>query len=101
MSFVYFEKNEIKPVWITVYERDGATVTVATADFEVFDTAGASKQASASATITDNGTATPDISGVVDTSVAAFTAGSTYKVQFTVVIGTNTYIRNRYIRLNA
>jgi len=81
-------KNGKENIWITVNERDGGTVTVTSATFQVFDSSDTSVQASASATIADNSTASPDIYGLVDTSVAGFVACNTYYVLFLVTIGT-------------
>jgi hypothetical protein len=56
--------------------------------FEVFDADDSSVQASDDATIVDNGTATPDFYGLVDTTAAAFVVGSSYYARFTITIGT-------------
>jgi len=82
-------KNAKEDVYITVRNRHtpGQTVTVVSATFSVNDADGTEVQASASATITDNSTLTPDVSGLVDTSVAAFVATSWYEVIFVVTIG--------------
>jgi len=90
MATQQIRKNGKEDVYITVTNRHDptATVTVASATFEVFDADGTSVQAVASATITDNSTVSPDISGLVDTSVVAFTANSWYEVVILVTIGT-------------
>ena len=64
-----------------------STVTVASATFSVNDVDGTEVQASASATITDNSTVSPDINGLVDTSASGFVAASWYEVIFVVTIG--------------
>jgi len=87
------KKNAKEDVWITVRNRHtpGQTVTVASASFSVNDSDGTSVQGSASATITDNSTLTPDVSGLVDTSAAAFVAASWYEVIFVVTIGSEEF----------
>ena len=88
----HIRKNAKENVWIEGYDDHTAgTVTVASATFQVFDADDASVQASASATIADNTTTTPDVYGLVDTSVAAFVNGSAYKVEFVVTIGSEVY----------
>ena len=87
-----FDKNEKKDVWIEVQERDGGTVTVASATFEVFDADGDSVQASASASIANNSSTAVKIYGLVDTTASGFASGSAYEVKFTYVIGNETYI---------
>lgn len=83
------KKNEVDGIHIESWDdHTGASITIASATFEVFDLDGTTVQASASATITDNSSATPDISGEVDTTVAGFVVGSDYYVQFVVTIGT-------------
>lgn len=94
-----FDKDEIKPSWMQVTERDGGTVTIATANFEVFDSSGTSVQASGTATPHDNGTTLVKLSGLVDTTVAAFVAGSSYEVKFTYTIGSETYIDIDHIKV--
>lgn len=82
------KKNEVDAVFIEGWDdHTGADITIASATFEVFDSDGVSVQTSANATITDNGTATPDVSGLVDTTAAAFTVDSEYNVQFVITIG--------------
>jgi len=89
MAEQQIKKNGVEDVWITGTNRHspGTSVTVASASFEVFDVDGTTVQASASATITDNSTVSPDINGLVDTTVVAFVVGSWYEVEFTVTIG--------------
>lgn len=81
-------KNSKEKVWIEAWDDHGGdTVTIDSATFEVFDSDDSSVQTSAPATLTDNGTTTPDICGLVDTSVAAFVANGAYKVEYVVTIG--------------
>lgn len=83
------KKNEVDGVHIELWDdHTGDSVTVDSATFEVFDSDDTTVQASANATITDNSTATPDISGEVDTTVAGFVVDDEYLVQFVVTIGT-------------
>jgi hypothetical protein len=85
-------KNEKKDAYISVKDKHaGGNVTVASATFEVFDMIGVSKQGSASATIGDNGTATPDIYGLVDATAGAIVAGVDHEIVFTVTIGTQIF----------
>lgn len=80
-------KTEAQNVWIYAQdEHTGAVVTITSATFEVFDTDGVSVQDSASATLVDNGTATPDVKGLVDARESGFVAGEYYEVLFTVNI---------------
>lgn len=79
-------KNAIEDFYCYVDERDGGTVDVSSATYEVFDSDDVSVQASASASIEDNGTATPDIYGSVDTTASDFVACNTYYVLFSVTM---------------
>lgn len=83
-------KGAIEDRRIKVTEADGATLTVATAVFEVFDTASGSVQAEGNATITDNGTAEVILSGLVDSTDAGFVIDSDYEILFTYTIGSQT-----------
>jgi len=93
---IKFDKGEKKHVWIEISERDDATVTITEAGtvFEVFDDAGTSVQTSAAATVDS-----AKIYGLVDTSTSSFTAGESYEVKFTYIIGTETYIDVVHIKL--
>jgi len=100
---IKFDKGEIKNVWIEVAERDSASFTIASATFEVFDEDGVSVQASDTAS-TDGA----KIYGLVDTTATVgegeeetdvFTAGESYEVKFTFVIGSETYIDKVAIKL--
>lgn len=91
---IKFDKGEKKNIWIEVSERDGATVTIDSATFEVFDDAGASVQASDIADIDG-----AKIYGLVDTTTDKFTAGESYEVKFTFIIGSETYIDKVAIKL--
>ncbi len=86
-----YEKNEIKNAWIQIEEREGETFTVDTGAgntvFDVVDGEDVVKQASADATVSDNNTALVKVRGLVDTTVAGFVDGSSYKIRFTVTIG--------------
>ena len=83
-------KGAIEDARITVNEADGAVLTVATAVYEVFDTAGTSVQAETNATITNNGTALVTLSGIVTTTAAGFVIHSDYDILFTYTIGSQT-----------
>lgn len=83
-------KNTIEDAAVDVTEKGGAVLTVASSTFEVFDTAGASVQASASATITNNGTAKVTLSGLITSTAAGFVIDSDYDILFTYIIGTQT-----------
>lgn len=91
---IKFDKGEIKHVWIEVSERDDAAFTISSATFEVFDDAGTSVQTSTAASIDG-----AKIYGLVDTSTVKFTAGESYEVKFTFVIGSETYIDVVHIKL--
>ena len=86
-------KGVIEPIRVKVTEADGASLTVATAVFEVFDTAGASVQAETNAVITDNISVAVTLSGEVDTTVAGFVIDSEYELLFTYTIGTQTKLK--------
>ena len=90
MATQQIRKNAKEDVYIQITNKHDttATVTVASATFEVFDADGTSVQTSASATISDNTTLSPDVSGLIDTTDADFTANSWYEVVFVVTIGT-------------
>lgn len=92
MSAIVIRKNAIKPVGFTVKDNwtEGATITVASATFQVNDTDGVAVQASSSATITNNGTALVRISGNVDTTASGFVDGSSYEAVFTYTVGSVT-----------
>jgi len=94
MSYIKFDKNEKKNVWIQVEERDDESFTIASATFQVFDSDGTSVQASASATVS-----TDKIYGLVDTTASGFTAGESYEVVFTYIIDSETYIDKVHIKL--
>jgi len=97
-----FEKNEIKNVWVQIEERDQGTVTITTgADtiFDVVDEDNTVVQASAQASVSNNGTALVKLYGLVDTTAAEFVDGSTYKVRFTAKIGAETYKAYRPMRV--
>lgn len=86
-------------VWI--YAKDlhsGGNITIDSATFEVFDADGSSVQGSASATLADNGTATPDVYGLVDCTASGFTAGEYYEVQFLVTIGAEIFDHRVHIK---
>ena len=93
MAIQQIRKNAIEDVYITATNKHspGTSVTVASATFQVYDADGTSVQAVASATITDNSTVSPDINGLVDTSVSGFTANEWYEVVFIVTIGSEEY----------
>jgi len=74
---------------------EAANVTISTATFEVFDSDGESVQGSASATIADNGTPTPDIYGLVDGS--NLTLGQRYEVAFLITVGSEIYEIKRHV----
>lgn len=88
----YISKSGKENVW--VYAEDlhtGGTVTLTSATFQVFDEDGTSVQASAAATLSDNGTATPDVYGLVDCTASGFSDGSYYDVLFLITITTEIY----------
>ena len=89
MAEQQIRKGSKEDVYISGRNRHtpGATVTIASASFSVNNADGTEVQASASATITDNSTLTPDISGLVDTTASGFVAASWYEVIFVVTIG--------------
>lgn len=81
-------KNEKENVWAYAWDaHTSGNVTLTSVTFEVFDADDVSVQGSDDATIVDNGTPTPDIYGLVDTTDAAFVVGSSYYVRFTITIG--------------
>jgi hypothetical protein len=71
---------------ILVTEDEGATVTITSPLFEVFDNADSSIQAEASATLRNNGTAAVEVYGLVDTTASGFVDGEWVKVKFTITI---------------
>jgi len=89
MATQQIRKNAKEDVYIQVTNQHDptASITVDSATFEVFDADGTSVQTSASATISDNSTISPDISGLVDTTDADFATNSWYEVVFVVTIG--------------
>lgn len=87
-----FNKNEKSDVWNLVEERDGGTVTFTTYTFEVFDMDDVSVQASATASLSGDGTATAYIYGLVDTTDSGFVEGSQYQVKFLYNIGSEDII---------
>ena len=87
----FMRKNSKENVWIEGWDdHEGGNATFDSATFEVFDSDDSSVQASAAATISDNGTPTPDIRGLVDTTTASFVASGAYKVEFVVEVGVET-----------
>jgi len=82
-------KGEIGSARIKITEADGASLTVATAVFEVFDTAGASVQTEGNATITDNSSVKVILEGLIDTTDAGFIIDSDYEVLFTYTISSD------------
>lgn len=84
-------KGEIKDSRIEVTADDGSTVTISTYTYEVFDADDTSVQASATAGIANNGTATVELYGNVDTTAAVFVVGSSFYVLYTYVIGSETF----------
>lgn len=92
-------KTEAEDAWIYGQdEHTGGAVTIDSATFEVFDVAGVSVQASDTATIVDNGTATPDVKGLVDCRESGFTSGEYYEALFTVNIGNEVLTFTRHIK---
>lgn len=91
-----FDNGEIQPVEFTVHDdrTAGATVTVASATYVPLNSSGATLQASANATMTNNGTALVTIAGSVDTTTATFTDDLAFEVKFTYVIGAQTLIEH-------
>lgn len=90
---IRFDKGEIKNAGITITnDWTGAVVTIASATFEVFDSTESSVQESGVATVGDNSTVSPDIYGLVNTSVEAFVIGDSYKIKITYIISTETLI---------
>lgn len=92
-------KGEIKNIYCGAWDKHtGANVTISSPTFEVFDAGHNSVQASDIATIVDNGTPTPDVYGLVDTTQDSFTSGG-YYVRYTVVIGSETLIHDNVFAL--
>jgi hypothetical protein len=77
---------------ILVTEDDGGTMTITSPLFQVYDDADSSIQAEAAASLRNNGTATVEVYGLVDTTAAGFTDGEWVKVKFTITIGDVTLI---------
>ena len=86
-----YTKAEIKDAWIEVDDRDAGTVTVSSQIFDVVDSTDVVVQASAAASVSNNGTTLVQIFGLVDATQSGFVAGSAYKVRFSYVIGSETY----------
>ncbi len=99
MAEVIYEKNEIKNTWIQIEERDGESITVTSQTFDVIAADDTVIQASGNASVVNNNTALVRIFGLIDTTVAGFVDGTTYKVRFTIVIGAETYKRNVPMRV--
>jgi len=93
---IKFDKGEKKHVWIEVSERDAESFSITEEGtvFEVFDEDGTSVQAEAAATVDG-----AKIYGLVDTTTSGFTAGESYEVKFTFIIGSETYIDVIHIKL--
>lgn len=100
MNVQEIAKTGKENVWIWGQDShdETATVTIDSATFEVFDSDGSSVQASASATISDNGTVTPDVYGLVDCTAAGFTSGNYYEVLFLVTIGSEVIPHSVHIK---
>jgi len=88
------DKNEKVNIWVQVEERDDASFTISSATFEVLDSDDSSVQSSADATVSSD-----KIYGLVDTSAEDFVTGSSYRVKFTYIIGSETYIDYVHIKL--
>lgn len=82
-------KNQICNIWIAVTERDSASFTISSGEFEVQDRDGTVLQSAASATVNNT---THYIYGLVDTTASVFTDDLYCQVKFTFAIGTETYI---------
>lgn len=81
------EKDSKQNIWAFAWDaHTGGDVTISSVTFKVFDADDASVQASDTATIVDNATATPDFYGLVDSTDAAFVVGSSYYVRFTITV---------------
>lgn len=91
---IRFHKNEKKNIWIEVSERDGGSFTINSATFEVLNDSDVIVQASSSATIDG-----AKVYGLVDTTASGFTQGNSYKVKFSYIIGSETYINIVSIKL--
>lgn len=70
-----------------ITEDDGALVTVTSPLMEVFNSAGASIQDEAEASLDNNGTAAVTIYGLVDTTPDEFVDQEYVKARFTFTIG--------------
>jgi hypothetical protein len=91
LDMLLYTKSENKNAWIEIDDRDGETVTIASATFDVVDDSDVVVQTSISASLADNGTVLARIFGRVDATQSGFVAGSAYKVRFTYLIGTEQY----------
>ena len=91
-SMKELNKGAIKSIPIQVTKRGGGVLTVASANFQVFDEDDSSVQDSGVATISGNGTSLVTLDGIVDTSAVGFVEGGTYKAKFTVVIGSEAFV---------
>jgi hypothetical protein len=99
MNVQEISKTSKENVWIWGEDiHTGAVVTIDSATFEVFDADASSVQGSAAATLSDNGTATPDIYGLVDCTAAGFTAEEYYEVLFIMTIGTEEISHSVHIK---
>jgi hypothetical protein len=88
----YIDKSGMENVYAYGWDdHTGGNVTLTSATFEVFDMDGASVQGVAAATISDNGTATPDIYGLVDCRTANFTDTEYYDVKYLITVGNEIY----------
>ena len=84
----FMRKGSIENVWIEGWDdHNGGNVSFDSATFEVFDSDDVSVQPVGAATISNNGTPTPDINGLVDTTTGSFVANGAYKVEFVVAMG--------------
>jgi hypothetical protein len=95
----YISKSGKEDVWIYGEDKHaGGNVTLTSATFQVFDKDKVSVQAQAAATLSDNGTATPDVYGLVDCTAAGFTDGEYYDVLFLITIGSEIHDFTAHIK---
>jgi hypothetical protein len=79
--------NSIQNVAVQITKRGGGNVDTTSANFQVYDEDDVSVQG-----VTDDVTPIVIVDALLDTS-SGYSEGGTYKIKYTVVIGTETLIR--------
>ena len=80
-------QGEVANIYIEVEDRDGATFTIQTANYAVYDLAGYNLQSEATASIDDS-----EIYGLVNTTTTPFSDIKYAQVKFVFIINSETRI---------